>query len=175
MLIMKKDFAAPILVLTIICLIISGALAFTNSVTAPIIASAATQREEEARYEMIPEAEDFELVTVEGLPSTIKDVYRSTNDVGYIFMISTSGYGGDVRIICAIDAGGKIIRSMAIEQTETKGLGARIAEPTFAGQFDGADSSLSGVVAITGATISSTAYINAIKDAFTAFELVVGK
>ena len=51
-------------------------------------------------------------------------------------------------------------------------LGSRIAEPFFEEQFDGADASLSGVEAITGATISSSAYINAVRDAFTAFELV---
>ena len=169
---MKKDFVAPILVLTLICLVISGALAFTNSITEPVIVSAAAEREEAARYEMIPEADGFKIIEAGGLPSTIREVYGSTNGVGYIFMISTSGYGGDIVIICGMDTDGRLIHSKALELSETKGLGARIAEAPFADQFDGADSSLGGIAAITGATISSTAYINAIRDAFTAFEII---
>ena len=171
---MKKDFAAPILVLSLICLVISGALAFTNSVTEPVIASAAAEREEAARREMIPEASDFETIAAEGLPSTIREVYKSTNDVGYIFMITTSGYGGDIIIICGIAPDGRLIGSRAIEQAETKGLGSRIAEDAYSNQYIGMDSSLNGIVAITGATISSTAYLNAIKDAFTAYEIIMG-
>ena len=169
---MRKDFVAPILVLTLICLVISGALAFTNSITEPVITGAAAEREEAARYEIIPEADDFELFSADGLPATVREVYRSTNGVGYIFMIMTSGYGGDIKIICGVDADGRVIRSRAIEQSETKGLGARIAEAPFADQFDGVDSELEGVDAITGATISSTAYIGAIRDALDAFEII---
>ena len=170
---MKKDFVAPILVLTLICLVISGALAFTNSVTEPVIADAAAEREETARREIIPEADDFEIIAAEGLPSTVREVYKSTNDVGYIFMITTNGYGGDMKIVCGITTDGRLISCRASDvQNETKGLGARVADAPFAGQFDGKDSNLEGVAAITGATISSTAYINAIKDAFVAFELI---
>ena len=171
---MKKDFVAPILVLSLICLVISGALAFTNSVTEPVIANAAAEREEAARYEMIPEADGFEIIEIGGLPATIKEVYKSTNGVGYILMISTSGYGGDISIICGIGSDGRMIRSRALEHSETKGLGARIADASYADQYDGADSSLGGIVAITGATISSTAYVNAMKDAFAAYEIIKG-
>ena len=55
---------------------------------------------------------------------------------------------------------------------ETPGLGSKTADAPFYDQFAGQDESLSGVSAITGATISSTAYIGAIRDAFTAFQLV---
>lgn len=169
---MKKDFVMPILVLSLICLVISGAMAFTYGVTEPVIERAAVQREEEIRNSIIPQATGFEMVDIDGLPATIKEVYRSINDVGYIFIIATSGYGGDMKLICGIDPDGKVIHCSTIEQSETKGLGARITEERFEYQFDGADNRLDGVSAITGATISSRAYINAIKDALTAFETV---
>ena len=169
---MKNDFVKPILVLSLICLVISGALAFTNSVTDPVILQASAERENNARYEMIPEADGFESLDIDGLPATISEVYRATNDVGYIFMISTSGYGGEMKIICAIDSGGKLIRNKTLDHTETKGLGAKVEDAPFADRFNGKDSALEGVVAISGATISSTAYINAIKDAFVAFERI---
>lgn len=171
---MKKDFVLPILALTLICLLISAALAFTNSFTAPVIEKAAAERAEAARSEVIPAADSFELITVDGLPATVKEVYKTTNNVGYIFMLTAAGYGGDISIICGIAPDGSIIATKTLQQTETKGLGTKITEEPFAGQFPGKDASLSGVDAITGATISSKAYINAIKDAFTAYDIVKG-
>ncbi|NCC68856.1 MAG: FMN-binding protein, partial [Clostridia bacterium] len=58
-----------------------------------------------------------------------------------------------------------------LSQSETKGLGSRTTLPDFREQFYGKDSSLSGVDTISGATISSKAYIGAIKDAFSAYEI----
>ena len=170
---MKNDFVMPILVLSLICLVISGALAFTNSVTEPVIAKAAIEREETARYEIIPEADGFELIVAEGLPDTIREVYKSTNNVGYIFMLLTSGYGGDMKIICGIDSDGMLVGSKVIEYAETKGLGSKITESPFIDQFDEMyGSGIHEVDAITGATISSSAYIGAIQDAFDAFVIV---
>ena len=50
-------------------------------------------------------------------------------------------------------------------------MGTRTTEPDFRDQFVGKDSSLSGVDTISGATISSKAYIGAINDAFAAYEI----
>jgi electron transport complex protein RnfG len=171
---MKKDFILPIVVLTLICLFISAALAITNNFTEPVITKAAADRAEQARSEVIPEAERFELMEVDGLPATVTAVYKTTNDVGYIFMLTAAGYGGDINIICGIGADGTIIATKTLQQSETKGMGSKITEAAFAGQFPGADASLSGVDAISGATISSRAYLGAIKDAFTAFDSVKG-
>ena len=166
----RKDFITPIVVLALICLVISAALAYTNSVTEPIIKQDALDRAEAARIEVMPEADAFELMDLTGLPETIKEIYRSTNDVGYVFMITTQGYGGDMDLICGIDADGKITACKTLAHSETAGLGSKTAEVDFRSQFIGKDSNLDGVSAISGATISSTAYIGAINDAFTAYE-----
>ena len=171
---MKKDFVLPIVVLTLICLVISAALAVTNSFTEPVIAKAAAERAEQARSEVIPDATGFELLTVDGLPATVTEVYGTTNNVGYVFMLSTTGYGGEMRLICAIGPDGKLLATKTLAQSETKGMGSRITEDGFAGQFPGKDAALEGVDAISGATISSKAYIGAVKDAFAAYELVRG-
>jgi electron transport complex protein RnfG len=171
---MKKDFILPIVALTLICLIISTALAVTNSFTEPVITKAAAERAEAARSEVIPDAAGFETVQVQGLPSTVREVYKTTNNVGYIFMLTAGGYGGDIDIICGITPDGKIIQTKTLRQTETKGMGSKITEAPFAGQFPGKDASLNSVDTITGATISSKAYISAVRDAFEAYELVKG-
>ena len=166
-----QDFVKPILVLTLICLVISAALAFTNEKTAPIIAEAERVKAEQARIEVLPEADSFTLMELTGLPSTVTEVYKADNGAGYVFMLTTKGYGGAIKLICGIDKDGKITDTNTLSQSETKGLGTRITQPEFRSQFNGKDASLEGVATISGATISSRPYINAIKDAFTAFEI----
>ena len=170
----KNDFVMPILVLSLICLVITALLALTNSATEPVITRASIERAEAARSEIIPEAEGFELIETEGLPKTVKEVYKTTNDVGYIFMLTTMGYGGEMDLILGMNNDGTIIDVATLKHSETKGMGSKTAEEPFRSQFKGKDASLQGVDAITGATISSTAYLGAVKDAFVAFDIVTG-
>lgn len=171
---MKKDFVMPIVVLTLICLVMTAALAFTNSVTEPKITADKAARAEAARTEIIPEAEGFELIEIDGLPEGVTEAYKSTNDVGYVFMVTASGgYGGDIKLICGVSAEGKIIASKTLEHSETKGIGTLVVDSDdFSGQFIGKDSTLEGVSAKTGATYSSAAYTGGIKAALEAYDIV---
>jgi len=168
----KKDFIMPLVVLSAICLLISGALAITNSVTEPIITQAAAERARDAMMRILPDAAGFEPLEAEGLPRSVTSVYGTTNDVGFIFMVSVNGYGGEMRLICGIDPQGRIIMTETLSHTETAG----IADPVFNMQhrYVGLDSNLEGIDAISGATITFNAYRNGIQDAFIAFEIVRG-
>ncbi len=167
---MKKDFVLPILVLTVICLVITAALAITDSFTGPVIAEAAARRAEEARNAIIPEAEGFEELTLDGLPAAVTEVYRATNGVGYVIALTTAGYGGDMKLLCGIDPDGFLIACRTLEQSETKGIGTKAID-TLERVLPGSDAALEGVDAVSGATITSRAYINAVKDAYSAFEI----
>ena len=176
---MKKNYIAPIVVLMAICLFISGALAVSNSITEPIIAAAAAERAETARKSILPTAAGFELMDIENFRSDgsiskrITEVYRTTNNVGYIFMITTAGYGGDIKLICGVDPNGKIINTATLSQTETQGLGTPVFAEAHAGQYKGRDRSGAETVSvISGATITSVAFRNGIIDALAAFETV---
>ena len=171
---MKSDNIKPILVLTFICLFTTAALAVTNSFTAPVITSAAAERAARVRCEIIPDAEGFEPLSIIGMPAAVREAYRTTNNVGYVIILSAAGYGGDIEIICGFREDGTIITTRVLEHSETKGLGDKVAEEAFGDQFAGKDSSIQGVSAITGATISSTAYIEAVRSAFAAFEMMRG-
>ena len=171
---MKRDIIKPILVLTLICLFTAAALAVTNSFTAPVITTAAAERAARVRSEIIPEAEGFEPLSIDGMPDVVKEAYRATNNVGYVFVMKVAGYGGDIEIICGFREDGTIITTRVLEHSETKGLGDRVADESFGNQFAGKDSSIPGVSAITGATISSNAYLEAVRSAFTAFEMMRG-
>ncbi len=167
---MKKELLLPIVVLFSICLVVSAALALTNSVTAPLIEEAERAAAEAARLEVLPEASGFERVELEGLPQNVTEVYRAQNGAGFVFMLSTKGYGGAIRLICGVDAAGNITATKVLGHTETQGLGSKITGTAFGDQFIGKDRELEGVSAISGATISTRAYINAVKDAFTALD-----
>lgn len=167
-----KDFLKSVLVLGVLCLIISAALAVTNSKTAVIIAEAAAEKAEQARQAVLPKADSFTKLDISNLPSTVKEVYKADNGTGYVFMLTTKGYGGQIKLICGIDAEDKITSCMTLSHSETQGLGSKITGAGFEGLFPGKDEALDGVDTISGATISSSSYINAVKEAFLALSLV---
>ena len=166
----KNDFVAPILVLTCICVIISCALALVYGVAHPAIEAAAADRTQLAMREVIPHATGFELIHDIELPRTIKQAYRTENDVGYVLVVGVKGFSGEIRIIVGMNPDGTLITSSALSHTETKGIGNILDDVTWTGNFDGKDSRLEGITTVTGATISTTAYINGILEAFAAFE-----
>ena len=175
---MKNDFVMPITVLLFICLFVSGALAVVNSVTNPIIEEAARIRAAEARKEIMPQANEFEQLELESLrsqsnlPRTINEIHRAANNTGYIVMVTVIGYGGPIRILCGIDMDGRVIRTAILDHNETQGLGTPIFEEPHAGQYWGRDrSGIEEITVISGATITSVALKNAVRDALIAFEI----
>ena len=172
------DFGAPIIVLVLICVIMSGLLALTNSATAPIIAEAERKANEEARLEVLPDADSFLQVEQAGLPDAVKEVYQAENGVGYTFSLTTQGYGGKntLKMAVGIDMDGKITGVKVLSHKETAGLGSKItADGNFYGQFPGLDAAGAAAAdTISGATFSSNYYKAAIADAFAAFDLVKG-
>lgn len=175
----RKDFVMPIAVLTIICLVMGGLLAFTNNVTAPIIDKAEKAAAQEARLEVLPQGASFERMDIdpEDLPSSVTDVYKATNGAGYVVQLAGDGYGGKktLKIVVGVDEDGFITDTKVMSNNETPGLGSRVAEPDFKDQFNGLDESgLDGIVTISGATISSNHYIDTVRDALEAVEIAKG-
>lgn len=173
---MKKSFneiIKPVLVLVCICLVVTALLAYINSVTSPIIAKAEQEKTEQAMSEVLADADGFEKLEIENLPDRVTEVYTATNGAGYVFMLTTKGYGGDMKLICGMKSDGTIEQCKTLSHAETSGLGSKTAEDPYRNQYCGKNAdTLSEVDAITGATISSTAYKNAIEDAFKAYDMV---
>ena len=173
---MKKSFneiIKPVLVLVSICLVVTALLAYINSVTSPIIAKAEEEKTQQAMTEVLSEADSFEKLEIENLPERVTEAYSATNGAGYVFMLTTKGYGGDMKLICGMDADGVIEQCKTLSHAETSGLGSKTAEDPYRNQYCGKSAETLGEVdAITGATISSNAYKNAIEDAFKAYDIV---
>lgn len=168
-----KNIIKPVLVLTCICLVVTALLAYINTVTSPIIAEAEQNAAREAMAEVLSEADSFEQVTLDTSPERVTEIYRAENGAGYVFMLTTKGYGGDMRLICGIKTDGTIEACKTLSHSETSGLGSKTAEDPYKNQYIGKSSeTLDEVDAISGATISSVAYKSAIEEAFEAFNKV---
>ena len=172
----KADFVQPIAVLTAICLITSLLLAAINFVTKPIIDATEQAIAEAARAEVLPAADGFTKLDAE-LPegSFVTEVYRANNGAGYVFMITCNGYGGKntMNLICGVDSEGRIVETKTLSHKETAGLGSKVTEDEFKGQFVGKDG-LDGIDTISGATFSSNYYIDGIRSALDAYGAIAG-
>jgi electron transport complex protein RnfG len=172
---MKKDFIAPILALSLICLVMSGALAFANNVTYPIIEEAAAQRAAEAKLALIPEAGNFihiEYPETAELPDAIREAYQTEDGSGYIFIVNTRGFGGDMQIMVALSHPDYFHGSTVLSHSETVSFAVRV----FAIRDDLEEQGLSllDLDAISGATETFVAYQRALEAAFEAFEVLGG-
>jgi len=175
---MKRTYVMPLLVLTLICIVVSAALAIMHTITSPIIEEAAQQRAEAAMLETLPDATGFEAISpddYEGIPSTIRAMYRTTNNVGYLFIAASRGFGGDITIIAGVDNDGRIISTSTLSHSETRGIGNFIEEEWFLGQFVGLGNNFDDIDTIAGATITRDAFVDATVDILVAFEIVRGR
>lgn len=169
-----KDIIKPIAVLAGICLAVTALLAYINMITSPIIAKAEEEAAAQARSEVLSEADGFEKLSVD-LPEGVTEAYKASNGSGYVFMLSTKGYGGEIVLSCGIRSDGTIEKTETLIHSETSGIGSKVVdnESPYRKQYEGKTADdLDSVDAVTGATISSKAYKKAIAAAFEAYDSV---
>ncbi len=96
---------------------------------------------------------------------------------------NNEGFGGRIELIIGILMDGTITGYKIIEQSETPGLGTKVNEPKFSKQFVGKNAYTNNfdlkkdggeIDAVTGATISSKAVVNAVKSAVAAYNKFAG-
>ena len=169
-----NDLLKPVVVLTVICIVVSAALAAVNGITAPIIAEAAAKAADAARYELLPEADGFEEIEVE--VEGVTSMHKATNGVDYVIAAQGNGYGGNgsVKLMIAYDNDGNITNITVTDCSgETPGIGDKIVkEAWFMEQFLGLNGEAKkgeNVDTISGTTISSGAALNAVNAAYKAF------
>lgn len=150
--------------LIIICIISGAALTASYDLTKGRIEAVEQQRINESLSTIFPgasftETDDYYIATVSG------------EEIGYAFIAEGTGYGGTIRTMVGMYPNGTISGVNIISQSETPGLGTRIAEPDFTNQFSSkriGDVRLrqdGGVIdAITGATISSRAITDIVRE-----------
>lgn len=186
---LKSTLSNMLLSLTVICLAAGAILAGVNLYTAGPIAEAKAAALQNAIREVVPAFDNnptedaYMAVTADG--DSVK-IYPATNAgefVGAAVESNTKkGFSGEIRVIVGFDASGKLYNYSVLQHAETPGLGAKmqdwfradknkqsvlgrtLADGELKVTKDGGD-----VDAITAATITSRAFLNAVNRAYSAF------
>lgn len=165
----KNDSLKSIIVLVSICIVIGAAMAGVNMLTAERIAAVQAKKEAEALQSVLPENEGFtKLEDVKDLPDSVSAVYRDNDGEGIAMLLSASGYDASnpISIAVGFNNDGSITKCYVISCSgETSGIGTKVKGEGFLSTFDG-KSDMDGIDTISGATISSSAFLSAVEDAF---------
>jgi electron transport complex protein RnfG len=180
------------LVLALYAAVACVGLAFVYAGTAGIIKARQQSDLEAALEELFPTMDDFTDITAAiASPNplvnfeTVYAVWQRGAIIGTAVQATGPSYGGLIKVLTGIGAGAdaKITRVKVLEHSDTPGLGANAASPsyyvdkanriTFSGQFSGKAASdpfevKQDVVAITASTISSRAVTDVVKASATA-------
>ncbi len=164
----KTNDFFPVIFLTLIVVVSVVALTLTNGITKDKIAIAKKEAISEMLATLFPEMEDFTLDEESGLYTPL----TGGESLGHAFMATATGYGGTIDILIGLEPDATLRGIKIISQQETPGLGAKITEPFFLDQFQGLSAEQvvlahngGKIDAITGATTSSSAVVNAVKEA----------
>ncbi|HBE41611.1 MAG TPA: hypothetical protein DDW27_10495 [Bacteroidales bacterium] len=171
-----------ILALTLIAAGSATGLGFVYELTKGPIALSILNKKLNAIREVVPEFtnnphdEMFRLPTGEGDSLEIYPAKNNGEIVGYaVNSYTPDGFSGNISLMAGFKPDGTIVGISVLEHKETPGLGTKMTEPDFSGQFteknpgeflikvkkDGGQ-----IDAITAATISSRAYCDAVQRAY---------
>ena len=177
---LESSFKNMVLSLVTICLVAGGVLAGIYGLTKETIEIQKEQKLQAAILQVLPEGctiADAEII--KGM--TVYKGYIDNQWVGTAVETTENGFGGPIKIMVGFDADSKVINYQVLEHQETPGLGDKMgawfktdkgnqsilgkkANGAFQVSKDGGD-----IDAITAATISSRAFLNAINKAYEAF------
>ncbi|MCH3971853.1 MAG: RnfABCDGE type electron transport complex subunit G [Oscillospiraceae bacterium] len=181
----SKGIAKPIIVLFLICLIVTLALALTNQITKSKIVEINKANETASQQQVLPAASAFATKTANGKTFVVGT--KDGKTVGYVFTTTTTSYGGDIKVMTGISSDGKVTGVNLLKTSDTPGLGLNAKKDSFraqykqsipkSGSFTVVKNGKAGdgqVAALTGATITSKAVTTAVNDAVSTYNAVKG-
>jgi len=160
--------ARMVIVLAIVAILSGLVLALTFQWTKPRMDQVAEERLKSAILEVLSKATKYEEIGNDG--TLFNGLDEDNNKVGIAFVAQGGGFQGTITMMIGMDVQSRQLTGMAVlSHLETPGLGARIEEDWFKGQFnaksiDDPFIARQDVDAITGATISSNAVSNILKN-----------
>lgn len=167
-----KTYIKNLAVFVCICSVITVLLAATNFITAPVIAENQNAAANAALLEVMPEGKGFETADIStfSLPATVTEVHKETSGLGYVVKLTTAGYGTDFVIMCGVSSDGVVTGAVCLSSNETLSK-----EKTYGENFTDKDAAgVEAVDTISGATKTTEAYKNAVKDALNAAIILGG-
>jgi electron transport complex protein RnfG len=186
----QSTFVSLVLTLGVVTLVASVSLGFVYQWTKEPIAEAQLRKQLKAieyvmpGYDNNPVVEKYSVPVPDGKDSLEFYPAKANGElIGVAIRTkSTKGYSGDIWLMVGFNMNGEIQNVFVIDHKETPGLGSKMSSPGFVKQYlgkspdrmslkvkkDGGD-----VDAITGATITSRAYGEAIQLAFDTFKSTI--
>ncbi len=168
----------PAVILTVICIVVTAAIAGVDLITKNTIASAEKEAEQSARAVVLP-ADSYDEIK-DGCFAAKKD----GKTIGYVITTAAkSGYSGSlVSVMTGINADGTIAAVTVLScDDETPGLGQNVAKPEFTDMFVGKSGEIKvtkdggEITAVTSATMTSRAVCDAVSEATAIYESVKGE
>lgn len=171
-----QETFAPTVVLLLICLVVTTALAFTNQATAPQIEKINKANADAARAEVLSEADGF--TAYDGkLNDGVDEYYIATNKCGAVITSRAKSFGGDITVMTGINKDGKITGVKVTNHADTPGLGTKAHDPEYLKCYIDKDTLAaenikdeSSVNYIVGATVSSNGVYHAVQEALQQFK-----
>ena len=163
-----KQIILPTLSLVIIAFVMTGLMLLVNELTAERIQNILYADLIAAKQEVFPQAEfTRETIMIDG--EEIR-YYVVGNNEGYIFMPAVIGYGGRMVVVVGINKEGTVVGVAVAENEETPGLGTRVFDYEFVGQFKISYTPSGFIVGynidgISGSTITVDALVLAVNNA----------
>ena len=183
-----KKILHLVLSLTIISAVCAAVLAVVNDITKERIANLSTMKANNAAKAVLPKEVKAFANKADPADKNISILVAYADDahtkiIGYAVPgESANGYGGVIRLMVGLSADRKVFSYQVLAANETPGLGAKLGEPGFSGQFKDKSAATLAVKkdggeieAITGATITSRAVCGAIADACARVDRLEGK
>ena len=188
---MESTLKNMVTVLFGITLVASAGVGVVNMITAEPIALSKQAATTAALTEVLPSFDETtsEELTIDEMPITVYTATKGGVVAGYAVQTMTKqGFSGTVRLMVGFDTDGRVVNINVLEQTETPGLGTKMCDEgnpllgsvkgqrleekklvdgKLAVRKDGGD-----VDALTAATISSRAYVDAVNRAWMAYKSV---
>lgn len=188
---MKSTLLNMTAVLFGITLVASAGVGVVNMITAEPIAQAKQAATKAALTEVLPpfDGTTSEELTIDEMPITVYTATKGGAVAGYAVQTMTKqGFSGVVRLMVGFTPEGEVVNVNVLEQSETPGLGTKMADEgnpllmsvkgqkleekklvdgKLAVRKDGGD-----VDALTAATISSRAYVDAMARAYAAYKQI---
>lgn len=158
---MKRD-KNYIMVLFIICFMAGLLVSFVYAVTHNRIEERKKQELNNALQQVFSQTKRIEESQKEDF-LYYQAFDEEDNLLGYIFITEVEGYSSTIRAVVGAEPTGKIKEVRILEQNETPGIGSKITEEDFLNRFKG-KTYLDQIDTITGATISSSSLIKAIRE-----------
>jgi len=171
---LKEGIIGPVLILFAICFTVGFLLSFTYSVTQPIIEANQKSAINEVVFAGMPDTSEFIELDAENLPDGVYEAFATHDGTYFVLKKITKGWGGPVTWFIALDAEGNYIYIRMGENTETPGLGNKVADQEYVSRYFG-QRDPHAVDAVTGVTITTNSLRAALALANETFEMLKGE